>query len=227
MRTAALALVLAWALGVLFAAAAQAAPAKGPADELLERGLRSYAVGRFDEAIASFQRGYEIEPRADFLYALGQAQRMKGDCRAAVASYRAYLRTEPSERAAKPARQNLERCEKELAATPATPPPPVDVAVQPARPPAPPRWRDDRAAAVLVGVGAAALAVGGALWGVGEKGARDLADATRYDQFAMRGADADAFERERLAGIVTVAVGGALVTTAVARWIWVAKRRYR
>jgi tetratricopeptide (TPR) repeat protein len=207
------------------------AAAASPADELLERGLRSYAVGRYDDAIASFQRGYELAPRADFLYALGQAQRMKGDCRAAVASYRAYLRTSPPERAALPARQNLERCEQELANAP--PPTPATIEPQPATPPtaatapAPPRRRarDDRAAALFAGFGGAALVAGGVLWGVGEAGARSLADAATYDQFAAHGHDADAFTAERTAGIVAVAVGGALVTVAVARWSWIARHR--
>ena len=173
----------------------------------------------------------------DFLYALGQAQRMQGDCRAAVASYRAYLRTSPPERSAAPARQNLERCERELANAPpppsrrrrhppssrsrATPPPAVVVTTAPPRR----RARDDRAAAILAGLGGAALVAGAVLWGVGEAGARSLADATTYDQYAAHGADADAFGRERIAGIVTLAVGGALVVVAVARWSWLYTHR--
>jgi tetratricopeptide (TPR) repeat protein len=203
-----------------------------PADELLQRGLRSYAVGRYDEAIAAFQRGYELAPRADFLYALGQAQRMKGDCRDAVASYRAYLRTSPPERGAAPARQNLERCEEELASAPSPTPPPAPV-VEPATPPPPtivvvaprPRVRDDRAAAVLAGLGGAALVAGAVLWGVGEAGARSLADASTYDQFAAHGHEGATFDGERIGGIVGVAVGGALVTVAVARWAWLARHR--
>lgn len=223
---------LAAALATLLVAAVALA---APADELLERGLRSYAVGRYDEAIAAFQRGYELAPRADFLYALGQAQRMKGDCRAAVASYRAYLRTSPPERSAAPARQNLDRCERELANAPppvvAAPPPaslPATDAPPPAvAPPAPPRrrWQDDRAAPLLAALGGAALVAGGTLVGVGEAGARSLADATRYDQFAAHAGDADAYERERLAGFVTLAVGGTLVVAAVARWAFVARHR--
>ncbi|HEY2745246.1 MAG TPA: hypothetical protein VGL86_11505 [Polyangia bacterium] len=219
-----------FALALLVASIAWASPA----GELLERGLRSYAVGRYDEAIAAFSRGYELEARPDFLYALGQAQRMKGDCRAAVASYRAYLRTSPPERGAAPARQNLARCEEELAHEPPPSPapspaaiaPPV-VAPPPAMPPSPParRARDDRAAAVLAGVGGAAVVAGAVLWGVGESGARSLADASTYDEYAAHGADADAFARERTAGIVTLAVGGALVVGAVARWSWIYTHR--
>ena len=202
--------------------------AASPADDLLERGLRAYAVGHYDDAIDSFQRGYELAPRADFLYALGQAQRMKGDCRAAVASYRAYLRTSPPERAARPARENLERCERELQSAP--PPTPPVIEPQPATPPPPAmpprrRARDDRAAGLLAGFGGAALVAGAALWGVGEAGARSLANASTYDQFAAHGHDADAFSAERTSGIVAVAVGGALVTVAVARWAWIARHR--
>ena len=230
MRTVAVAVVLAIA----------AVAAASPADELLERGLRSYAVGRYDEAIASFQRGYELAPRPDLLYALGQAQRMKGDCRAAVASYRAYLRTAPPERSAAPARQNLERCEKELASSPSAPntspsAPNTSPSAPSTSPSAPStsaaapnpsadarsavprrRARDDRAAAILASAGGAALVAGGVLWGVGEAGARSLADAATYDQFAAHARDGDTYARERIAGMVGVAVGGALVTIAIA-----------
>lgn len=219
------------AILLLALCATSAVASASPAQELLERGLRSYAVGHYDEAIASFQRGYELEPRADFLYALGQAQRMKGDCRAAVASYRAYLRTSPPERSAAPARQNLDRCERELANAPPpvapAPPPAVVDRPTPPPPPLPPprRVRDDRAAAVLAGIGGAALVTGAVLWGVGESGARSLADAATYDQYAAHGADAAVYDRERLAGIITLAVGGAAVVVAVARWSWLATHR--
>ena len=88
-----------------------------------------------------------------------------------------------------------------------------------------PRARDDRAAAVLAGVGGASLVAGAVLWGVGESGARSLADAATYDQFAAHGHEAATFDGERIAGIVAVGVGGALVTVAVARWAWLARRR--
>ena len=40
--------------------------------------------GSEEEAIAAFKQGYQIEPDPQFLYALGQAQRMSGDCAHAV-----------------------------------------------------------------------------------------------------------------------------------------------
>ena len=226
-----IALLCALLLSVLGATAAAS-----PVDTLLERGLRSYAVGHYPEAIASFQRGYELQPRPEFLYALAQAQRMSGDCRGAVASYRAFLRTTPPERAAAPARQNLARCEELLASTPppdaATPevaprqlPPSLPSPFEEKPLPPPPPWYRDRAGIALGAVGLAAAGAGAALWGVGEAGARSLADATQYGQFAAHGGSADAYGNERLAGILCVAVGGALVVSAVGRFAVVARRR--
>jgi tetratricopeptide (TPR) repeat protein len=215
-------------LGIVVALLCSRIAVAAPADDLRESGLRSYAVGRWDDAIDAFQRAYEIDPAPDLLYALAQAQRMKGDFRSAAASYRAYLRTNPPERSAAPARQNLERCERELARPQPSPSvSPQPAAVAPAALPAPleRRWQSDRAAAVLAGLGAAALVAGGASWGVGEAGARSLADASTYGDFAAHAGDADAYERERIGGIVAVSVGGALVVAAVARWIWVAQHR--
>jgi tetratricopeptide (TPR) repeat protein len=218
MRTLIVLLLLSWARLAVAA----------PADDLRASGLRAYAVGRYDQAIEAFQQAYQLDPTPDLLYALAQAQRMKGDCRAAAVSYRAYLRTGPSERSAAPARQNLERCEQELAKpAPPTkptvevvaPPPPVEPAVPPRR------WQSDRAAAVLMGLGGAALVAGAVSWGVGEAGAQSLAAASSYDQFATRAADADAYDRERIGGIVSVAVGGVLAAVAVGRWVYVARHR--
>jgi tetratricopeptide (TPR) repeat protein len=198
--------------------------AAAPADDLRASGLRAYAVGRYDQAIEAFQQAYQLDPTPDLLYALAQAQRMKGDCKAAATSYRAYLRTGPSERSAAPARQNLERCEQELA-KPAPPQPTVEVMTPPPSEPAVPprRWQSDRAAAVLMGLGGAAVVAGSVSWGVGEAGAQSLAAASSYDQFAARAGDADAYDRERIGGIVSVAVGGVLAVVAVGRWVYVAR----
>jgi tetratricopeptide (TPR) repeat protein len=210
-------------LALAAAAPALAAPS---AQELLDRGLRSYAVGKYADAIASFRAGYELEARPEFLYALGQALRMNGDCRAAIAAYKAFLRTTPHENAALGASQNVERCERELAAAPqpaptAAAPPAVAVVVTPAPRPPPRAWYRDPAGDALGAIGLVFAGTGAALWGVGEAGVQSANAAARYDQF---GGGATA-ERERTVGIIGVAVGGALLVGATARWIWVARRR--
>ncbi len=216
-------------LAIALLLACSMARADPPADpqELLERGLRSYATGQYAEAIAAFRAGYQLDPRPDFLYALGQAQRLGGDCAAAVASYRAFLRTDPSERAAASARQNLERCEAQL-------PPPSPPAPQPGAMPAPPpavvasapnrRWQPDVAGAALTAVGLAVAGTGGALWGVGESGVQAANAAPRYDQFVAMAAAGRTAESERLAGILTFSAGAALLLSGIIRFAVVARR---
>ena len=86
-----------WLLPVALAQAAAPAIAapETEASRRLEQGMRLYDVRRYKEAIELFQQGYALEPDPQFLFALGQAYRLDGDCSAAVQAFRAYLRTNP------------------------------------------------------------------------------------------------------------------------------------
>jgi tetratricopeptide (TPR) repeat protein len=224
----ALLFLLAVVLTVGTRAIAQRADAPASAQEHLERGLRSYAIGNYAEAIASFRTGYELDPRPDFLYALAQAQRMSGDCAGAVSSYRAFLRTNPPERAAAGARQNLQRCEAQLAAQPPpAPAPAVTPAPETVREPAPPArpWHRDPAGATLAALGLGFAGGGGALWGVGDSAVQSANSAPRYDQFAALASSGQSGVTERTVGIVGVSLGGALLISAAARYLWLARHR--
>jgi tetratricopeptide (TPR) repeat protein len=194
------------------------------AQDHLERGLRLYDLQQYDEAIAEFRAGYAIDANPRFLYALGQALRKKGDCPAAIESYRAYLRTAPAERQAQAAEEQIARCE---AATPptgvasASPPSsvasearPIAVAAPP--PPNPPRRR----VYTWIGVGlTTATAVAGL--------ALELTARNRYDALAgscapphgagCANGDIDALGREIDAATGLFVAAGALgVATVVA-----------
>jgi tetratricopeptide (TPR) repeat protein len=186
------------------------------AQDHLTRGLRLYDVQQYDEAIAEFRAGYAIEPNPQFLYALGQALRKKGDCAAAVESYRAYLRTAPAERQAQAAEDQITRCEATMAPPPravTAPPPEVTTVVAP---PPPPRRR----VYTWVGVGlTAATALAGA--------ALEIAAHARYDSLlgscappngsGCAGGDIDALGREADAATGLFVAAGALgVATIVA-----------
>jgi hypothetical protein len=125
---------------------AQPTPMAADAKVHFDRGLRLYNVQSYEEAIAEFKAGYDIDPRPDFLYALGQSQRMRGDCPAAIVSYETFLRTGPADRQASAARAQIDTCRAEMAAkTPAAPPaetgpplaPPIAPAPTPTLTPAP------------------------------------------------------------------------------------------
>jgi len=86
-------------------AAATPAPAKAaPADDArtaearahFRRGAQLYKEARYREAIAEFQAAYRVKPSGVLHFNIGQAQEKLGDIPAALASYNAYLREQPS-----------------------------------------------------------------------------------------------------------------------------------
>jgi hypothetical protein len=132
------------ALALVLAAAPLAvwaqAPTNAEAKKHLEQGLRYFNVQSYFEAIDEFRKGYEIDPAPDFLYALGQAQRLSGDCAKANLSYQAFLRSRPAAKRAAPAQQNIARCMEELAHS-STPPAPATPAAPEPTPTAPAQER--------------------------------------------------------------------------------------
>jgi tetratricopeptide (TPR) repeat protein len=127
-RAAAAALLAALALVAGAAPAWAQTAAKTTATAHLVRGSKLYEQGRFDEAIAELRAGYAIEPRSDFLYALGQAERKRGDCKAAIGWYQRYVDSGPSAQRTVATLVQIDRCKQELAASappPAVTPPPL------------------------------------------------------------------------------------------------------
>src|SRR5215471_4875654 len=98
MLTFRVALALTGIVGLTGSAHAQSEAERAEAKRHLEQGLRLYNVQSYDEAIVEFKAGYQIDPRPEFLYSLGQAQRMNHQCTAAIVSYEAFLRTMPPPR---------------------------------------------------------------------------------------------------------------------------------
>jgi tetratricopeptide repeat protein len=117
------------------------ASAKPDATAHLVRGSKLYESGHYDEAVAELKAGYAMDPRPDFLYALGQAERKRGDCKAAIAWYQKYVDTGLTSQRTVATLMQIDRCKQELAsATPAKPPapaaPPVHAEPTPVPPPA-------------------------------------------------------------------------------------------
>jgi tetratricopeptide (TPR) repeat protein len=206
-------------------APAPAAPAPTPtpiadarARALLEEGLALYAAGRYDEAIERFQAGFAIEPREPFLYALGQAERRRGDCRRAIEYYEAFARMTRAPEEAAAARVQVERCRATLATDPPPPPPRPAATVAPTaaprRPPATRTWRGDVLGHVLVGGGLVVAGVGGAIaWHArGQVGAA----GDGYADF-QRAIDA---EGRQTIGALIAGGGLALAAAGVVHYVW-------
>ncbi|HEY3359430.1 MAG TPA: hypothetical protein VGQ83_39635, partial [Polyangia bacterium] len=129
------ALMLVTTLAPRAAAAEPARKMKPAARRHLDRGMSHYQKRDFDRAIEELKKGKAIDPRPEFLYALGQVYRASGDCSAAVQHYEEFLATEPPEAQAAAARNNVERCRQLLA--PVAPLPALAPAPrEPAPPPA-------------------------------------------------------------------------------------------
>jgi len=116
------ALAIAVALVVVaFAVAAHAQSRAAEAKRHLDAGNKLYLDGRYDDAVRELRAGYALDARPDFLYALGQAERKRGDCKAAVRYYQAFVDTGQSPQRTVAVLVQIDRCKQELAAAPATP----------------------------------------------------------------------------------------------------------
>ncbi len=80
------------------ALAAPPDPATAKAKELFTHAEALYALTRYDEALAEYEKAYEAKPLPGFLFNIGQCHRQLGHWEKAAYFYRAYLEREPSPR---------------------------------------------------------------------------------------------------------------------------------
>ena len=192
----------------------------------------------FDAAAAAVEAAYIIEPNPMLLYPWAQAERSRGNCAAAVELYQRFLDSNPPEAAAAPARENMQRCQEQLAAEP-EPEPEPDVVEEvleeepepePEPEPAPVKkddepkakaWYKDPVGGVLVGVGVVGVGVGAGLLGAASSRAKKAADEEMHsDYLAAR----DKATGLRNGGAVALSIGGALLLGGVVRYVLVAKK---
>lgn len=127
-------------LAVAMASGAAHADAK-KARALADRAKALYEVGKYAEALSSYQDAYVEKRDSSYLYNIGQCQRLIGKNAEALQTYRTYLQQAPKAKN----RDEVEKIVKELesapaggtAAPPAPPPPPPGGAASPAHGPAP------------------------------------------------------------------------------------------
>jgi tetratricopeptide (TPR) repeat protein len=214
-------------------------PASGTADAYMARGLAHYRAGEFKKAIRAFLAGYKIEPRREFLFALGQAERQSGDCASALSYYRRFIATTPPFKQEQAARLHILNCEKALVSRPvAGEQPPVRMSRRPAPkikrnrhrqavvavapqqappPPAPsaPPWYHDMPGGMLLGTGTVAV-LAGAGFMVASETARDRASwAATYPEYDLEISSA---QRYRLWGITAMSAGTVVVAGAIYRY---------
>ncbi|MBK7079081.1 MAG: hypothetical protein IPH44_43125 [Myxococcales bacterium] len=194
-----------------------AEPAPAAAEAHRQRGIALYQTQRYEEAIAEFTAGYEVEPRPVFLFNIAQARKQVGDCRA-VQAFRRFLAAvellpvdAPARREVEDgipfARANLER----LAAGCAT------AMSLPTRSRAR-RWTERPAVIATIAGGALVAGAGAGMLALGDRAARAAHAATTLADADAELADARAW---RIGG--GAAIGAGVVLAAGAYWL---HRRY-
>ncbi|HTR51385.1 MAG TPA: hypothetical protein VMJ10_11805 [Kofleriaceae bacterium] len=217
------------------------APAVAVADDAQEhndRATRAYNVQDWTTALREYKAAYEIEPKPDTLWAIAQTQRLSGDCRSAVLTYRAYMRG-ASSAGANAAEQWIQQCQATIEAqqraaddvmkqpAPVTPAPAPQPAPQPAptpvqhKPEAPrSAWADPLGD--TLGVLSVAALVGGGYFLL--SGNSDMSAAASKPTYQMYTKAVDDARSEQNTGTYALIGGGVLAGLAVWRFVAVATR---
>jgi tetratricopeptide (TPR) repeat protein len=203
-----------------------------PADDnpALAEATEAFEAERWSEAADAFARAWEHDPNPKYLYGRAQALRFAGQCEEAIDVYARFIAVSASDDADAYARDAIALCEEALAEEmPTEPvPPPIVAATQPDTPPAEPAprepWTRDAVGHGLFWPGVALVAVGAALVPVAEQRA-NAADTEGSERGYLEALDRAS--TMRIAGITTLAVGGALLIAGTIRFAVVAARGRR
>ncbi len=226
---AALALALAWP------SAALAEPTDPRARKRLDEGQAALARDDYEQAIARYEEALAIEREPKVLYLLGQAEFLRGRCRASVRYFKQVKEFEVSPEVESAMRPYLAECAERLAEEPdAVPVPepgpdvlePVPEELEPIPdeesidndPPSARRWYQDPLGDALVAVGLVGSATGASLLVVAR---RQRTTAGNYGELEER---ADMIGTLRIAGMTTLGVGAALMIGGFVRWGVVARQ---
>lgn len=197
------------------------------AQEKLRRGIELFEKGEYEQAIDALKAGYAIEPRTEFLYALGQSERRRGNCVKAVEYYKQFLAANPPERQAEATRVHVERCERVVedmrkslpgaleptapATTENTTPGTLPNREVDSAGPAP--WYKDWVGGALCGAGLVSVGLG-TMFMLNANGALDGANT-----YGAHVAAAEDGKSQRLLGTVLLGAGGGLIAGGILRYV--------
>ncbi len=182
---------------------------KPEAQALYDRGVARVQAHDYAGAVADLEAGFAIEPRREFLFAEGQAKRLGGDCKGAVALYQRFLATGPPPLQASATHMALGRCAQHMADHPevVVVPPPTP---KPAPPPPAPRWWLDPVGLAATGAGVVALGIGVGFLVASGAAQDDAAAALDRPEYDRRWQTAESRRAIAVGALVT----GAVVTAA-------------
>jgi type IV secretory pathway VirB10-like protein len=238
---------------LVFVLAVSAVAFADDATDHFAKGTRFYNIQDWTNALKEYREAYTLDPKPETLWAIAQTQRLSGDCRGAILTYKAFMRT-ASTNGANAAMEWIKTCEADLdaqrkaidAATttppptepkptkptpppPTTTPPPTPPPNPPptVAPPAPAPVPASHRSAVLDPLGDVLLVVGVGGLAVGAAyvaaGTSDANNAPNAATVAGWHHDADAATRDQELGAIAGGVG--VVCTALAIWRFIGVSR--
>src|SRR5437867_9257716 len=81
-------------LGALFAPATALAGDKEDARAHVARATQAHKEARFEDALVELEAAYQLDPKPDLLYAIGQVDAKLGRCDEAIDHYRRFAATQ-------------------------------------------------------------------------------------------------------------------------------------
>jgi len=222
------------------------------ASDHIAKATSYYNIQDWQHALDEYKQAYTLDPKPETLWAIAQTQRLAGDCRGAIMTYRAYQRG-ASTAGANAAQEAINKCTADLEARqkaidaalakplpdqspsnpnnaqPPTPvsQPPAPTPAQPAAPPpapqAPRHWALDPLGDTLFVVGVGGLIAGGVYLTLGNLDMSGAADEPTSGAF--QDATSHARSEQRIGAVASI--GGAVFTTlAIWRFSSVASHRH-
>lgn len=179
------------------------------ARERFAAGLRAYDAAEFDVAVREFRRAYLLSPRFELLYNIGQAELRAGNDALALEAFEGFLRQAPDDHPLHGEVAERVRVLRGLGVEPAREGGPSEAAARPAG------GGVDPAPWIVLGIGAAVIASGAVLMGVGfSEGERvtNTPDGASWAEVQSIAASADAMWA---AGIALLGVGAAAAVTGL------------
>ncbi len=97
-----------------------------PTDPDFEAGKEAFAAERYADAARHFERAHRANPDPLLLFVWAQAERLAGQCEAAVPLYRRYLALDPPDADVQVTRAAIEACGEDPDVVPEPPPAPSE-----------------------------------------------------------------------------------------------------
>ena len=89
-------------------------PGERSAKRHYDRGKKLFELQKLDEALDQFQKAYDASPIPDFLFNIGQCQRNLGDYKAAVFSFKKFLKLDPETEKREKVEELIEDLERKI-----------------------------------------------------------------------------------------------------------------